>query len=533
VCVAALLSLWFVVDPLRSVARPRDAQPALAEAQPVDPGETPRHEPPKAEPGGETRRELDSATTPPESVPSPRSLRIRVRDAQGRPIAGVALDRMRFARLGSTGPDGTYLVPFTTRLDLLHVFPLFTEKEGYLARAIPLPEVRATEITVELAAAVASVVVTVMDAARIPLPGACVVLTAREKPILTPLQSFDVAAHAFHCLSLLGDRQVRGFFSTTSDASGMASFCAPAGKYTLIAHVPGKLRYEGSLEISATETSPLRVTAALPAGRELRGRVLDQQTREPVAGARIWYPGSGCDPVPSDEHGDFLAFVPDAPEVQAVRIYHPDHVPLVGEQSGFQEFVLERGVTARLRFVDGTDRPITAPVLLQGLPPPNAPESDARYAYFRTIAPDAQGMVDVHGIEPSLLGTLYFSVPDHGRATLPVDARAPVFTGERVVVTLFAQELCRVALVDSSGSPVEGATLSYTTAALVAGVQTGSSPVELVEDEPGVYLLPSYMANLDVRVQVEARKGNRFAFQVVKEAGQPFPAQARIELPAN
>jgi len=55
----------------------------------------------------------------------------------------------------------------------------------------------------------------------------------------------------------------------------------------------------------------------------------------------------------------------------------------------------------------------------------------------------------------------------------------------------------------------------------------------MVEDEPGVYLLPSYLANLDARVKVTATKGNRSAYAVVKEPGAPLPGQASLVLPSE
>ena len=534
-CVVALLSLGYVLAPLakREGTQERGV-PAVASGRTDSSRATdPVRGGPESAFGDREALAAAAKQVAPAEPPAmaARGLRILVHDAQGIPIAGVSLAGMLGGLLGTTSTDGSCNVPYGSRLELSRNFPLFAERDGYVSKCIALPEPGTSELSVELATLVPNVFVTVLNSARVPQPGACVVLTTGPRPFLSPLQSFELGALSSGHISLLGAQSWMKYFSSTTDESGRASFCVPQKTYLLIAHAPGQVLFEGSLEVPPTSAAPIRTTITLPSGRELRGRVLEQQTRAPVEGARVWFSASGSEPVVTDERGEFRAMVAESPDAQSVCIYHPEFSPLVGEQSGFAEFELKRGAVARVRLVDEAQQPISEPVLLQGLPLPNRPFSNAGFAYYRTVTPDAQGNLDVKGIERALLESFTLLAPEFEQVSVSVDPQSPTFSGTRTVITLHRRSVCRVALVDSMGRPVRGASLSYTTKYVVAGLQRRHSDQPLVEDEPGVYLLESSMAGADVAVEVTASEEKRFVAKVIKEPGAPFPSDASLTLP--
>jgi hypothetical protein len=65
---------------------------------------------------------------------------------------------------------------------------------------------------------------------------------------------------------------------------------------------------------------------------------------------------------------------------------------------------------------------------------------------------------------------------------------------------------------------------------MIGGRKTSTSPSSMIEDEPGVYLLPSYFVSADTEVTVTVWKGRSSASKIVKASAQPFPAEVTVEL---
>lgn len=127
-----------------------------------------------------------------------------------------------------------------------------------------------------------------------------------------------------------------------------------AGSYRLRAAAPGYGVVSVDFTVEAGERLELE-PIVLSAGRELEGRVLDAETRRPVAGARVTVivpPDAGS--ATADEDGDFQITVP-AEEAVTLRLASPEHVAqeavLAPETLRSRErrhvFLLARGGTIR------------------------------------------------------------------------------------------------------------------------------------------------------------------------------------------
>jgi hypothetical protein len=454
---------------------------------------------------------------------------IRVVDRQGLPLGGVSLKHRLGKRVGTTGADGTLELNYVTRLDLAFIFPIFAEKRGYLSSTAPLPKPGVTGVTLEMAEETQNLFVTVLDAARVPTPSACVVLTRKAAPVPSPNQTIEQSAEQMKFTNLLTDA-TRDVLAMTTDDAGVAAFSTPPRNCTLLVYAAGHLRHEERLDLEKPGALPQHLTITLAAGRSMRGQVVDDQTGLPVSHARIWYPASKCDLVTTDDRGEFTAVVSEEPLNQPLRIFHAEYIPLLAEQSGYAVFRLKRGLVARLRFVDEEGRPIPSPIALHGMAASVGDFSDARWGYIRDVALGSNGDANIGGIDPAVVHELFCSARGFDRASILVDPTSPMFNGERTVVTLPREVICRVTVLDALGQRVAGGQAEYTTVRLVEGKEWRTSEIALIEEESGVFLLPSYLASADTEIEILARRGVAYAVQIVKERGRPFPTEATLSI---
>jgi hypothetical protein len=385
-------------------------------------------------------------------------------------------------------------------------------------------------MTVELSAESPNCTFTVLNSARVPQPGACVVLAPRDRPSKTPLQTFQQVAEQAQRYGLLRDTDSTRLLAATTDESGIASLTAAPRGYALLVYAPAYLRHEEQLDLSRGEALPRKFTITLSPGRELRGRVVDEQSALPIQGVKVWHPSSGSDVVSTNDRGEFAAIVPEEPATKELVLFHPEYAPLLAEQSGYAVFAMKHGLTAHLRFVDSSGRPVTSDIVMEGTPRSYAADSNALFAYYRTVRVDVHGDADVGGVEPRYVRELSFHAPGLARTTVLVDPSAPMYAGERTVVTLANISVCRVLVLDAGARRVDGCQTSFTTITMIGGRKTSTSPSSMIEDEPGVYLLPSYFVSADTEVTVTVWKGRSSASKIVKASAQPFPAEVTVEL---
>jgi hypothetical protein len=457
-------------------------------------------------------------------------LTIHVVDREGLALAGVSLTTRSGDLLATASSSGAIELHYNTHLDLASLLPAFAAKRGYTTAVARLPPRGVSDMTVELSPESPTCSFTVVNSGQVPQPGACVVLAPRDHPGETPLFTLWQAAQQAQRYGLLADIDSTRLLATTTDEDGTASLAAAPSRYALLVYAPGYLRHEEQLDLRSGDALPRKFTISLSPGRELRGRVVDEQTSLPIEGARVWHPASGSDAVTTNDRGEFVAIVPEEPATRALRVFHPDYAPLLAEQSGYAEFAMKHGLTAHLRFVDSNGQPVTSDVVIEGTPRSFDTGADARFAYLRAIRVDAQGDADLRGIVPGYLHELSFHAPGLARATVLVESTAPMFGDERTVVTLAKLSVCRVIVLDTGAHRVEGCQASFTTATEVGGRTNYTGPVPMIEDEPGVYLLSSYLVSADSEVTVEAWKGRSFGSKVAKASAQPFPAEVTLEL---
>ncbi|HEX2223725.1 MAG TPA: carboxypeptidase regulatory-like domain-containing protein, partial [Thermoanaerobaculia bacterium] len=228
-------------------------------------------------------------------------LKVRVLDAQGRPLPGarvsarldltrpirVESDWLPLQRTGTTGPDGTVtlLREDLEELKVQAVAPGHAEGEVLSAAGS-----RSSEIQIRLA-----------QGCETPVE----VVDRQSKPVAGTLVAFSQ------------------WTGGVTDATGRLSLLLPCGKEVkLQASLADGRRVETVLGAKRAAGEPVRFRLP-PQPLLLTGRVLEEGTRQPVAGALVWANDDGR-AVWTDRNGAYTVTTPPAPK-QFVQAASPRH----------------------------------------------------------------------------------------------------------------------------------------------------------------------------------------------------------------
>ncbi len=112
-----------------------------------------------------------------------------------------------------------------------------------------------------------------------------------------------------------------GTNSVTTDPSGVFTLTTPPGNAIVTVTANGYSNFQKSVAVSAGAVSSVSALMQLPVGT-LAGRVIDKDTRKPIAGAGIMYDG-GYKLAKTDANGNFSITL--AAGAQQIRVDAPQH----------------------------------------------------------------------------------------------------------------------------------------------------------------------------------------------------------------
>lgn len=244
-----------------------------------------------------------------------------------------------------------------------------------------------------------------------------------------------------------------------TDADGRYRFVdLPPGK-RLLGVFPLVDATSGWVELALTPGCTIEQDFRVEAGHRLRGRVLDRDTRAPIAGALV---GEGWMPrrtVRTDARGEFE--LPGSTlrgrsqiAVRAKGYGRVDvHVDVPGSDSaGAVEVVLERGRTLRGRVVDRSGAPIEhARVIAAAL---EIASLDSLQKHdWQTARTRSDGTYEIDDVRRDLHHTLFVKKAGHGVVSYELDDRDDVDVLAIPDVVLDAGAIVRGVLRDEDGEP--------------------------------------------------------------------------------
>ncbi len=287
-----------------------------------------------------------------------------------------------------------------------------------------------------------------------------------------------------------------------TDSDGLIELPLPAAGEAPV-HVIGPLgeRLDARFELTAGRVGETLIAVLEPARRQ-SGRIVDRETRRPIAGAFAWLAGREADAVRADGTGGFTL---SAPADSSIRIwgaapgYLQVHIQLAaGVAAGDTTLTLQAAVRAHGVVVDEDGRPVAEASVGARLSPLGHFSREAWQAStdLEPAISDLRGEFAIDGLHPETGYILRAGKPGYAPAELDLpNARTDTARGVRLVL-----ERGRTAtgtVVSSTGEPIAGARVRLEASAgsglmqrvMRARALGGPAAAQAVTDDEGRFAL--------------------------------------------